>query len=76
MPIYEYVCQDCEKTFETIRPMGQSDAPITCASLRRGAYPAQDFGLLCRERRKGRFRHVRAWLWDSCGGGNCAHCSN
>ena len=32
MPIYEYVCQDCEKIFETIRPMGQSDAPIACAS--------------------------------------------
>jgi len=31
MPIYEYVCQDCEKTFETIRPMSQSNTPIPCA---------------------------------------------
>ena len=31
MPIYEYVCQDCEKIFETIRPMDQSDTPIPCA---------------------------------------------
>ncbi len=62
MPIYEYVCQDCEKVFETIRPMSQSDAPIPCALCGGTAHQAQDLGLLCRERRQGRFRHVRAIL--------------
>lgn len=32
MPIYEYVCQDCKKEFEVIRPMSQADAPMTCAT--------------------------------------------
>jgi putative FmdB family regulatory protein len=31
MPIYEYVCQECKKVFETIRPMSQADVPIPCA---------------------------------------------
>ena len=62
MPIYEYVCQECEKVFETIRPMSQADVPIPCASLRRKAYPAQTLGLLCRERRQGCLRDVRTIL--------------
>jgi putative FmdB family regulatory protein len=32
MPIYEYVCQDCKKEFEAIRPMSQADAPMACAA--------------------------------------------
>jgi len=30
MPIYEYVCEDCLEHFEAMRPMKDSDAPITC----------------------------------------------
>ncbi len=30
MPIYEYLCQDCEKKFSALRPMAQADAPIKC----------------------------------------------
>lgn len=30
MPIYEYVCQDCQTKFETIRSMKDADAPIAC----------------------------------------------
>ncbi|MBM3151314.1 MAG: zinc ribbon domain-containing protein [Chloroflexi bacterium] len=31
MPIYEYTCEACEKTFEVLRPMSQADEPIPCA---------------------------------------------
>lgn len=31
MPMYEYVCLDCEKTTETIRPMADADSPIVCS---------------------------------------------
>lgn len=31
MPLYEYYCQDCQGTFETLRPMSQADAAIACA---------------------------------------------
>jgi putative FmdB family regulatory protein len=35
MPIYEYVCKDCEKQFEVIRPMSQADAPLACPACGR-----------------------------------------
>ena len=30
MPIYEYCCKDCERTFEKRRPMSQADAAAPC----------------------------------------------
>ena len=30
MPIYEYICQDCQHEFETIRSMSQADAQLAC----------------------------------------------
>jgi len=30
MPIYEYICKDCGKRFEIIRPIKDADSPITC----------------------------------------------
>jgi putative FmdB family regulatory protein len=31
MPIYEYVCRECEARFEKLRPLSKADAPIVCA---------------------------------------------
>ena len=31
MPIYEYRCDDCQVTFEKLRPMSKADAPAPCA---------------------------------------------
>ncbi|MBN2547915.1 MAG: zinc ribbon domain-containing protein [Anaerolineales bacterium] len=30
MPIYEYLCLDCGKEFEVVRPMKEADLPIPC----------------------------------------------
>jgi putative FmdB family regulatory protein len=31
MPLYEIVCRDCQKPFETIRPMSEAQATdVTC----------------------------------------------
>jgi putative FmdB family regulatory protein len=30
MPVYEFTCRDCQKTFEIVRSMSES-AKITCA---------------------------------------------
>jgi putative FmdB family regulatory protein len=30
MPVYEFACRDCQKTFEIVRPMSESSADITC----------------------------------------------
>ncbi|NIM92827.1 MAG: zinc ribbon domain-containing protein [Anaerolineales bacterium] len=31
MPIYEYVCQDCDATFDALRSFSQADDPISCS---------------------------------------------
>jgi len=30
MPMYEYVCEDCQKITEALRPMAQADDAIAC----------------------------------------------
>jgi putative FmdB family regulatory protein len=30
MPVYEYVCQDCEARFEARRPMSDAGSPMAC----------------------------------------------
>jgi putative FmdB family regulatory protein len=31
MPVYEFVCRDCQKPFEIVRPMSESSANVQCA---------------------------------------------
>jgi putative FmdB family regulatory protein len=73
MPIYEYVCQDCKKEFESIRPMSQADEPIPCAVC----------GAQHTKRKLSRFfaesggRAVSGMSEPTCGscnGGDCGHC--
>ena len=30
MPLYEYYCEKCDKVFEALRPLRESDAPSPC----------------------------------------------
>ena len=32
MPVYEFTCQDCHKTFEVTRPMSEASAGAACPS--------------------------------------------
>ena len=32
MPIYEYICNDCGKRFETLRSIREADLPIQCTN--------------------------------------------
>jgi putative FmdB family regulatory protein len=32
MPIYEYICMDCNKKFDALRSMSDADAPILCTN--------------------------------------------
>jgi putative FmdB family regulatory protein len=32
MPLYEYVCRDCDTSFELRRAMSDSDSRVTCPS--------------------------------------------
>ena len=31
MPIYEYYCESCDREFEVVRPVSQSDDPAPCS---------------------------------------------
>ena len=30
MPVYEFICRDCQKPFEVVRPMSEATATATC----------------------------------------------
>lgn len=30
MPLYEYICQECDTRFDALRAMADADAPIAC----------------------------------------------
>jgi putative FmdB family regulatory protein len=32
MPVYEFTCRDCDKTFEVARPISESSSKATCPS--------------------------------------------
>lgn len=77
MPIYEYLCLDCEKKFETVRPMSQADAPLNCQACGGGHVKRQVAVFYARSG-----GHSVAGTSGGCGcdsscsGGNCAGCSH
>ena len=65
MPLYEYICKDCDQIFEVIRLMKDADAPIDCKkcggqhTIRKiSAFNAQSSG--------------RSFSSSSCGCGSCS----
>jgi putative FmdB family regulatory protein len=74
MPIYEYVCQDCEKIFETIRQMDQSDTPIACSACG-GEHTRRKLSVFFAESGGNAVSGMSEPTCEGCGG-NCAHCSN
>ena len=79
MPIYEYCCADCEKTFEKRRSMSQADAEIACPDCgglhtRRGLSRFAAFS-----RGGGGSSHAVAGGGggcDGCGSHSCGSCSH
>ncbi len=37
MPIYEYLCPECNSKFEELRPLSQADQPCECPQCHRPA---------------------------------------
>ena len=46
MPVYEYVCPDCETRFEKRRNISDSDADIKCPECERPD-PERQFSVFC-----------------------------
>jgi len=75
MPIYEYVCQECERVFETIRPMSESDAPIPCAMCG-GEHTRRKISIFYAESGGKAVSGMSEPACGSCGGGDCSHCGH
>ena len=68
MPIYEYVCQDCNTKFDALRSIRDADTPITCTH--------------CQSQKTSRMISVffaqssNGAITKSSNGGGCAGCSS
>jgi putative FmdB family regulatory protein len=76
MPIYEYLCLDCQKKFETLRPSSQADAPLACQTCggenvkrKLSVFYAQSGGQAVAGTSGG-------CDCGGCTGGNCSGCSH
>jgi putative FmdB family regulatory protein len=75
MPIYEYICLDCENEFELLRAMAQADAGMACSECggekikrKLSVFFAESGG-----------KAVSGMTEPSCAGcesGNCSHCGH
>jgi putative FmdB family regulatory protein len=74
MPIYEYVCQDCDKDFEVIRSMSQADAPIACQACG-GEHVKRKLALFYAQSGGRSVSGTSSGGCGSCSGGSCGSCS-
>jgi putative FmdB family regulatory protein len=65
MPIYEYTCQDCQQTFEIIRPMKDADAKLSCIHCRSDRV----------KRQLSLFNAASGGKAITTGGGGCSGCA-
>ena len=72
MPIYEYLCPECEHKFEKLRPLSQADQTAECPKCRKEArrqlstfacFSADPSGLISR-------------VAGTSGGSSCGGCSS
>ncbi len=75
MPIYEYVCKDCDKVFETIRPMSQADAPIKC-EICGGKHTKRKLSVFFAESGGKAVSGMAEPSCGSCAGENCSSCGH
>jgi putative FmdB family regulatory protein len=71
MPIYEYLCNECESKFEQMRPISQCEKPADCPRCHKPAPRALSVfnGFITGE-------SGVAQAMPGSGAGSCAHCSS
>ncbi len=77
MPIYEYICKDCNHKFEAMRGFSQADDPIKCSHC--GSMDTHRAISLCFSKSDGSVTISAASSGGGCAGcsgGNCAHCGH
>ncbi len=76
MPIYEYICNNCNHKFEAVRSFSQADAPIKCDFC--GGEDTHRTVSKCWAIGNGGNMHLETTVSGGgcagCSGGNCSHC--
>ena len=75
MPIYEYVCQNCEHEFEALRSMSQADLAMTCVKCG-GENLKRKISVFFAESGGRAVSGMSEPSCGSCAGGNCSHCGH
>ena len=75
MPIYEYVCEDCQSEFETLRSMSQADASMPCEQCG-GEHTHRKISVCYCESGGKALAGAGAGSCGSCSGGSCAGCGH
>ena len=73
MPIYEYVCQDCNAHFEVIRSMKEADEPIACQECHSIEHIKRMLSVFVATS-GGQTITGSSPSCDGCSGGSCASC--
>ncbi len=71
MPIYEYVCPECNHKFEQLRPLSQSDQPAECPKCKKPARRKMSLFSAMSTSVSGVPQAV-----PGAGGGSCSSCSS
>lgn len=74
MPIYEYLCKDCEERFDALRPIAKADAPIACVKCG-GADTSRAISVFF-ARSEGRVVAGSNGGCASCSSSSCASCGH
>lgn len=74
MPIYEYICQDCEKKFEVMRTFKDADAPVSCEKCH-SLHTSRLLSMFVAQS-GGRSVAGSGSSCSSCSGGSCSTCRN
>jgi putative FmdB family regulatory protein len=74
MPIYEYICFDCGKKFEAIRPIKDADKTIECVKCQ-SEHTGRQLAVFFASS-GGKVLAGGGGGCGSCGGGSCASCGH
>jgi putative FmdB family regulatory protein len=78
MPIYEYICPECDNKFEQMRPLSQSDKPAECPRCHKPARRKMSSFACFTTSEGGVPQRVpgSGSACSSCSSGSCSSCSS
>jgi len=75
MPIYEYVCFDCNNKFDALRPMRDADKPIKCKNCQ-GDHTSRAISLFSARSSSGATIAGSGGGCAGCAANSCAGCGS